>query len=100
MRETENKVLEHPKVVHSLPLLVFFAEAEERGCVSFSLSACFSRIHCSREKSSIIYPLSLTEDYGDPCCDSTKGSFPCNSCITQWYFENGLLSSTHSIATY
>ena len=27
--------IEHPKAAHSLPLLVFFSEAEERGCMSF-----------------------------------------------------------------
>ena len=49
-------ILEHP--LHSLSLLVFFAEAEERGCVSFSLSLCFSIIQFSREKSSMKYPFS------------------------------------------
>ena len=45
-------VLEHSKAAHSLPLLVFFAEAEERGCVSFSLSVFLSMIQYNREKSS------------------------------------------------
>ena len=31
-------VLGHPKAADSLPLLVFFAEAEESSCVSFSFS--------------------------------------------------------------
>ena len=32
------------EAAHSLPVLVFLPEAEERGCVSFSLSVCFSMI--------------------------------------------------------
>ena len=62
---------EHPKAAHSLPLLVFFVEAEERGCVSCPLSVCFSKIQYSREKSSMKYPLGSTEDYSDQCRDST-----------------------------
>ena len=49
----------------------FCAEAEERGYVSFSLSAYFSMTQYSREKSSMKYPLSSTEDYSDQCYKST-----------------------------
>ena len=53
-------VLENLKAPHSLLLLVFFTEAEERGCVSFMLSACFSMIQYSRKKSLMKYHLSST----------------------------------------
>ena len=60
-------VLEHPKAAYPLPPLVLFAEAEERGCVSFSLSVCFSMIQYSKEKTPMKSPLRLTEDYSDQC---------------------------------
>ena len=53
-------VLKHPKAAHSLPFVIFFAEAKERVCVSFLLSACFFMIQYSREKSSMKYSLSST----------------------------------------
>ena len=56
--------------VTSPGLLDFFAEAEEKGFVSFLLSACFFMIQCIREKSSVKYPLSSTEVYSDQCCCS------------------------------
>ena len=59
------------EAAHSLPVLVFLPEAEERGCVSFSLSVCFSMIQYWRDKSFMKYLLSTTEDYSDQCCDST-----------------------------
>ena len=64
-------VLEHPKAAHSLLLLVFFAEADKRGCVFFSLSVCFSMIQYSIQKYAMKYTLNSTEDYSDQCCDST-----------------------------
>ena len=60
-------VLEHPRAAYPLPPLVLFAEAEERGCVSFSLSVCFSMIQYSKEKTPMKSPLRLTEDYSDQC---------------------------------
>ena len=60
----------HPKAAHSLPLPVFFAEAEVRGCVSFFLFECFSMIQYSKEKSFTKYRLISTEDYSDQCCNS------------------------------
>ena len=58
-------VSEHPKDAHSLPLLVFFVEAEERGCVSYTLSVCFSMTQCNKEKSPMKCPLKFAEDYND-----------------------------------
>ena len=68
-------VLEHRKAAHPLPRLVFFAEAEERGCVSFQLTICFSMIRYSREKSSTKYLLSSTEDYNDHVGTQLNPSF-------------------------
>ena len=56
-------VLEHSKAAHTLPHLVFFAEAEKRDCVSFLLSACFPMIQYSREKPYMKDLLSSTDDY-------------------------------------
>ena len=56
-------VLEQPKAAHTLPLVVFFAEAEKRDCVSFLLSACFPMIQYNREKPSMKDLLSSTDDY-------------------------------------
>ena len=50
-------LFEDPKAAHSLPLLFCFSEAEERGCVSFSLYVGFSTVQYSREKSFMKYHL-------------------------------------------
>ena len=44
---------------HSLPPLVFFAAAEEWGCVSRLLSESFSMIQYNKEKFSMKHPLQL-----------------------------------------
>ena len=50
-------VLVHPKVAHSLSLEIFFDAAVGKVCVSFLLSACYSMIQYSREKSFMKYSI-------------------------------------------
>ena len=69
----------------------FFCWSRRKGLHILFAFCIFSMIQYSREKSSMNYPLSSTEDYSNQCCDSTYALFPWNACITQSHFESYLI---------
>ena len=74
-----------------------FAEAEERGCVYFSLSACFSMIQYSREKSSINIFSSQLKVTVINVATQLKLRFGVMLVLRNLIFENGLLNRIQNV---